>query len=120
MPPLGAGRSAELLTRLQSLSGRSPLAFPWPAPERPERQRHGRPPKTICPSDHVPDRGAEPRGTPDRSKLFGSHGQRPGFHGMTPRRIRRDLDQPTRDKEKDLFLLTDVPRERADARTLAE
>ncbi|MBV8265658.1 MAG: hypothetical protein JO252_04855, partial [Planctomycetaceae bacterium] len=36
------------------------------------------------------------------------------------RRIRLDLDQPTRDKEKELFLLTDVPRERADARTLAD
>ena len=35
-------------------------------------------------------------------------------------RIRLDLDQPTRDKETELFLLTDVPRERADARTLAE
>src|SRR5512135_1035780 len=39
---------------------------------------------------------------------------------MTLRRIRLDLDQPTRDKEKELFLLTDVPRERADARMLAE
>ena len=43
-----------------------------------------------------------------------------GSGAMTLRRIRLDLDQPTRDKEKELFLLTDVPRERADARTLAE
>jgi ion channel len=27
-----------------------------------------------------PTRGAEPGGTPDRSKLFGSHGQRPWLH----------------------------------------
>src|SRR6266540_272242 len=43
-----------------------------------------------------------------------------GSGAMTLRRIRLDLDQPTRDKEQELFLLTDVPRERADARTLAE
>lgn len=43
-----------------------------------------------------------------------------GSEATTLRRIRLDLDQPTRDKEKGLSLLTDVPRERADARRLAE
>jgi IS4 transposase len=43
-----------------------------------------------------------------------------GSGAITVRRIRLDLDQPTRDKEKELFLLTDVPRERADALTLAD
>src|SRR5512135_727502 len=33
--------------------------------------------------DHC--QGAKPRGTPDRSKLFGSHGQRPGFHEVMNR-----------------------------------
>ena len=36
------------------------------------------------------------------------------------RRIRLVLDRPTRSQDKELFLLTDVPRGRADARTLAE
>src|SRR5512135_287026 len=29
-----------------------------------------------------PTRGAEPGGTPDRSKLFGAHGQRPWLHDV--------------------------------------
>ena len=37
-------------------------------------------------SDRVSDRGAKPGGTPDRSKLFGSHGQMPWLHdGVKPR-----------------------------------
>ena len=36
------------------------------------------------------------------------------------RRIRLELDQPTRDKETELFLLTDLPPEHADALLLAE
>ena len=43
-----------------------------------------------------------------------------GGKPMSLRRIRLDLDQPTRDKEEQLFLLTDVPKERADALTLTE
>src|SRR3954451_25067537 len=43
-----------------------------------------------------------------------------GSGAMTLRRIRLELDQPTRDKETELFLVTDVPRERADARMLAD
>jgi IS4 transposase len=43
-----------------------------------------------------------------------------GGNPMGLRRIRLDLDQPTRDKEKQVFLLTDVPRGRADALTLTE
>jgi IS4 transposase len=39
---------------------------------------------------------------------------------MELRRIRLDLDRPTRDKETVLFLLTDLPRDRADARLLCE
>ena len=35
------------------------------------------------------------------------------------RRIRLELDRPTRDKETELYLLTDVPRERAGALLLA-
>lgn len=42
-----------------------------------------------------------------------------GGGAMTLRRIRLELDRPTRDKETELFLLTDVPRERADGRALA-
>ena len=36
------------------------------------------------------------------------------------RRIRLDLDRPTRTKETVIFLVTDVPRDRADARLLCE
>jgi hypothetical protein len=36
------------------------------------------------------------------------------------RRIRLRLNQPTRDKETELFLLTDLPEEHADALLLAE
>src|SRR4051794_40275357 len=43
-----------------------------------------------------------------------------GSGAITLRRIRLDLDQPTRDKEKELFLLTNVPGERADALRLAD
>jgi IS4 transposase len=43
-----------------------------------------------------------------------------GSGAMSLRRIRLELDRPTRDKETELFLLTDVPAERADARALAE
>src|SRR3954470_9214261 len=43
-----------------------------------------------------------------------------GSGAMPLRRIRLELDQPTRDKETELFLVTDVPRERADARMLAD
>jgi IS4 transposase len=43
-----------------------------------------------------------------------------GGGAMTLRRIRLEWDRPTRDKETELFLLTDVPGERADARALAE
>src|SRR5512142_3423703 len=32
-----------------------------------------------------PTRGAEPGGTPDRSKLFGAHGQRPWLHDVVIR-----------------------------------
>jgi IS4 transposase len=39
---------------------------------------------------------------------------------MELRRIRLQLDQPTRDGETELFLLTDLPSERADARSVAE
>ncbi len=39
---------------------------------------------------------------------------------MGPRRIRSQLDQPTRDKETELFLLTDLPPEHADALLVAE
>lgn len=42
-----------------------------------------------------------------------------GSGAITLRRIRLELDQPTRDKEKEVFLVTDVPVERADALTLA-
>src|SRR5512142_822463 len=34
-----------------------------------------------------PTRGAEPGGTPDRSKLFGSHGQRPWLHDVVTRAV---------------------------------
>ena len=43
-----------------------------------------------------------------------------GSGAMALRRIRLELDQPTRNKEKELFLLTDVPPGRADARALAD
>ena len=39
---------------------------------------------------------------------------------MELRRIRLQLDQPTRDKETELFLLTDLPPEHADALLVAE
>lgn len=39
---------------------------------------------------------------------------------MNLRRIRLDLDQPTEDKETEIFLVTDVPKERADALRLCE
>src|SRR5512144_1878615 len=39
---------------------------------------------------------------------------------MQLRRIRLQLDQPTRDKETELFLLTDLPPEHADALLVAE
>ena len=42
-----------------------------------------------------------------------------GSGAMTLRRIRLELDRPTEDKETELFLLTNVPAERADALTLA-
>jgi IS4 transposase len=43
-----------------------------------------------------------------------------GAGSMELRRIRLRLDQPTRDKETELFLLTDLPEEHADALLLAE
>jgi IS4 transposase len=42
-----------------------------------------------------------------------------GGGAITLRRIGLELDQPTRDEEKELFLLTNVPSERADAAKLA-
>jgi hypothetical protein len=42
-----------------------------------------------------------------------------GSGAISLRRIRLDLGRPTRDKEKELFLVTNVPVERADALTLA-
>src|SRR3954462_13367039 len=42
-----------------------------------------------------------------------------GSGAITLRRIRLELDRPTEDKERELFLLTDVPKGRADALTLA-
>ena len=42
-----------------------------------------------------------------------------GSGAITLRRIRLELGRPTRDREKELFLVTDVPAERADALTLA-
>jgi IS4 transposase len=42
-----------------------------------------------------------------------------GSGAITLRRIRLELDRPTEDKETELFLLTNVPEERAGARTLA-
>lgn len=43
-----------------------------------------------------------------------------GDGSMELRRIRLQLDQPTRDGETELFLLTDLPEEHADASLLAE
>jgi IS4 transposase len=43
-----------------------------------------------------------------------------GSGAITLRRIRLELDRSTRDQEKELFLLTNVPAERADALKLAE
>jgi IS4 transposase len=43
-----------------------------------------------------------------------------GDEVMELRRIRLQLDQPTRDKETELFLLTNLPEEHADALLLAE
>src|SRR3954451_2364254 len=45
--------------------------------------------------------------------------QADGSGAMALRRIRLELDRPTRDKETELYLLTNVPAERADALTLA-
>ena len=45
--------------------------------------------------------------------------QADGTGAITLRRIRLELDRPTRDQEKELFLVTDVPVERADALRLA-
>jgi len=42
-----------------------------------------------------------------------------GSGAITLRRLRLELDRPTEDNERELFLLTDVPEGRADALTLA-
>jgi hypothetical protein len=42
-----------------------------------------------------------------------------GSGAITLRRLRLELDRPTRDEEKELFLVTNVPVERADALRLA-
>src|SRR5512143_2086640 len=76
---------ADQPTRTRRFDARSPR----PAPARPRlrlpRLESGgvrRSPRTVRSSAQAPERGAEPGGTPDRSKLVGSHGQRPWLHNV--------------------------------------
>src|SRR5512142_1921674 len=80
---------ADQPTRTRRFDARSPR----PAPARPRlrlpRLESGgvrRSPRTVRSSAHAPERGAEPGGTPDRSKLVGSHGQRPWLHNVVTTR----------------------------------
>src|SRR5688500_13023241 len=80
-PPPGARRSADgaiLTHRPEDIS--PPFALP-PAAERTRPDRGD--PRAELPI------GAEGRGTPDRSKLFGSHGQRPWLHDVVKNGLRR-------------------------------
>src|SRR4051794_16383441 len=67
-----------------TLTRRSDTRSPWRAStrSRPRLQRLERgvfreSARTMGSSGHTAERGAKPRSTPDRSKLIGSHGQRP-------------------------------------------
>ena len=81
-PSLGASRLAHPGSWRGGRTEPVPQAFlrrtsPWP-----DRRRHLR---ALGSSARISDRGAEPKGTPDRSKLFGSHGQRPWLHDVVSR-----------------------------------
>ena len=49
---------------------------------RPRRRPHGPARSAHAPAEPGPDRGAKPGSTPDRSKLFESHGQRPWLQNV--------------------------------------
>src|SRR5262249_61089885 len=51
-----------------------------PSPGNPTTAGDHHPPWLMGSSLRTPDRGPSPEGPPDRSKLFGSHGQRPWLH----------------------------------------
>ena len=76
---------ADQPTRTRRFDARSPRpARARPRLRLPRLGRGGvrRSPRTVRSSAHAPERGAEPGGTPDRSKLVGSHGQRPWLHNV--------------------------------------
>src|SRR5262249_30750982 len=57
-----------------------------------------RPPRTHS-TKAVPARGTRGEGTPDRSKLFGSHGQRPWFHEVMRSRKKPGMAKWTGDTD---------------------
>jgi hypothetical protein len=77
-PGRGQGRQPSLIHTLRP----APPQHSRPVCGRPERRQHGLPRRAPDPADPVPDRGAKPESMPDRSKLFGSHGQRPCLHNV--------------------------------------
>jgi hypothetical protein len=78
-PPWGASRSAHPGSWRGGRTEPVPRAFPRRTSQWLDRRRHLR---ALGSSARISDRGAEPKGTPDRSKLFGSHGQRPWLHDV--------------------------------------
>src|SRR5512142_3005267 len=78
-PPSGAGRTAD--TDLHPRRRLGPVLRVSPTGMRANRSSSS---TGVSPYRRLieasPTRGAEPGGTPDRLKLFGSHGQRPWLH----------------------------------------
>ena len=81
-PPWRASRSAHPGSRRGGRTEPVPQAFPRRTSPWPDRRRHLR---ALGSSARISDRGSEPEGTPDRSKPFGSHGQRPRLHDVVSR-----------------------------------
>src|SRR5436305_15179660 len=89
-PPEGAGHvgwplggeefSGPRPSRLVARPERPTPANPPASPRPPEDRRRRTSPESPRPGGSRSRGGAEPGGTPDRSKLFGSHGQRPWLH----------------------------------------
>src|SRR4051812_34580105 len=76
--PFGGGRASRAApTDRDALRGQLPQARPGgPA----SGWGCGAPGEPSAPPIPLPTEGLSPEGTPDRSKLFGSHGQRPWFY----------------------------------------
>jgi hypothetical protein len=78
-PPLGASRSANPGSWRGGRTEPVPQAVPRRTSPWPDRRRHLRAPGS---SDRISDRGAEPKGTPDRSKLIGSQRERSCIYSL--------------------------------------